>query len=326
MNVAIQPCGDSVGRQHYVDTIRNLITPERIRPLLTPQQLAEFDARLGGPVAVWGVTHGENGINRRKWEKLKPGDLALLYRDKKIFSQGRIALTLNNAPLASKLWSVREDGSTWENVYFMDDLQEIDVPVERFNRAMGYKENNIVQGFNVYEGDKAQTLLDLLEFEEEAVPSEPAPTDPAALQARLLELQNLDVATPAKKRQENEIFRQHLFGRNKTAKCDICGKTLPVGLLVAAHIKQRKSATDEERRSLKIVMSACRLGCDELFERSYIHVDGSGAVTVNTASVEGHQDLKSHAQTLSGRKCAIHDSETEVFFRWHREHPRRFAT
>jgi hypothetical protein len=324
MNVAIQPCGDSVGRQHYVDTIRNLIKPERIRPLLTSAQLAEFDVRLNGPVAVWGVTNGENGINRKKWEKLKPGDLALLYRDKKIFSQGRIALTLNNAPLASNLWSFREDGTTWENVYFMDDLQEIDVPVARFNRAMGYKENNIVQGFNVYEGDKAQCLLDLLEIEEEAQ-SDLIVTDPGALQARLLEIQNLDVATPTKKRQENEIFRRHLFGKKKSGKCDICGKTLPVGLLVAAHIKQRKSASDEERRNLKIVMSACRLGCDELFERSYISVSAAGEVIVNSASVEGYDDLKSYAEKISGRKCLVHDAETESFFSWHREHPRRFA-
>jgi ribose-phosphate pyrophosphokinase len=35
---------------------------------------------------------------------------------------------------------------------------------------------------------------------------------------------------------------------------------------IAIVVKQRKSASDEERRNLKIVMSACRLGCDELFD------------------------------------------------------------
>jgi hypothetical protein len=325
MNVAIQPCGDSVGRQHYVDTIQNLITPDRIRPYLTPQQLTDFNSRLGGAVAVWGVTNGENGQNRKKWDKLKLGDIALLYRDKRIFSQGRIALTLNNATLASNLWSVRDDGSTWENVYFMDDLQEIDVSVTRFNKALGYKENYIVQGFNVYEGEKAQILLDLLEVEHE-VHETGNPVDPATLRARLLDLQALDIATPTKKRQENEIFRQILFGGKKTEKCDICGRTFPIGLLIAAHIKQRKSATDEERRNPKIVMSACALGCDELFERSYVYVNECGEITINTASMIGHEDLKHHAGALVGKRCSAHSPESEVFFRWHREHLRRYAS
>jgi hypothetical protein len=325
MNVAIQPCGDSVGRQHYVDTIKNLITPDRIRPYLTSQQLTDFNSRLGGAVAVWGVTHGENGQNRKKWEKLKFGDIALLYRDKKIFSQGRIAFTLNNATLASKLWSVREDGSTWENVYFLDDIQEIDVSVARFNKALGYKENYIVQGFNVYEGEKAQILLELLEVEHEAHEAGGS-IDPAALRERLRDLQALDIATPIKKRQENEIFRQILFGRKKAERCDICGRVFPIGLLIAAHIKQRKSATDEERRNPRIVMSACALGCDDLFERSYVYVSAKGEIEINTASMIGHEDLRQYAQTLEGRICTAHNSETEVFFRWHREHLRRFAT
>jgi hypothetical protein len=324
VNVAIQPCGDSVGRQHYVDTIKNLITPERIWPFLTQQQRLEFDANFDKPVAVWGVTNGKGNVNRHKWDKLSGGDVALLYRDKTIFSRGRIAMTINNAALASNLWSVMEDGTTWENVYFMDELQEIDVPVDRFNKALGYKESNFVQGFNVYEGEKAQALIDLFEIED--VPSvQTTVTDLAALQARLNELHALDIPVSTKKRQENGILRTHLFGSRSSGKCDICGKTLPVGLLVAAHIKQRASATDEERRNLKIVMSACKLGCDELFERCYIFIGTSGEIIANEASVSSFEDLKSHAKTLMGKKCLAYDEVTEPFFRWHREHPKRFS-
>lgn len=324
MNVAIQPCGDSVGRQHYVDTIKNLITPERIWPFLTPPQRLEFDANFDRPVAVWGVTNGKKNVNRHKWEKLSKGDVALLYRDKSIFSRGRIAMTINNAALASNLWSVMEDGSTWENVYFMDELQEIDVPVDRFNKVLGYKENNIVQGFNVYEGEKAQSLIDLFEVEEIPALQEPF-ADPAALQARLNELQALDIPVSTKRRQENGILRTHLFGGRSSGKCDICGKTLPVGLLVAAHIKQRASATDEERRNLKIVMSACKLGCDELFERCYIFIERGGEIIANEASLSGFEDLEIYAKAVVGKKCLAYDEVTESFFRWHREHPKRFS-
>jgi hypothetical protein len=73
-------------------------------------------------------------------------------------------------------------------------------------------------------------------------------------------------------------------------------------------------------------MSACALGCDDLFERSYVYVSAKGEIEINTASMIGHEDLRQYAQTLEGRICTAHNSETEVFFRWHREHLRRFAT
>jgi hypothetical protein len=326
MRVAIQPCGDSTARQHYIDTIQNLITPERIRPFLSPDQLDSFNSCFDGPVAVWGVTNGQGNINRRKWEKLQAGDVALLYRDKRIFSYGRIAMTLCNAPLARHLWSSLADGSTWENMYFFAELQEIEIPVARYNKVLGYKPQNIVQGFNVYEGDKAKVLLGLLEVEDTEEIEISTPADPAELQKRLTELQGLDLPSASTARKEGGIFRKYLFSTNKSAPCHICGRQLPVDLLVAAHIKRRSSASDEERRNLRIVMSACRLGCDELFEKNYIQVGVSGAIEINDhmSSVTG--DLKNFAQSLLGRTCTAFDEATADFFKWHRDHPRRLLT
>ena len=327
MRVAIQPCGDSTARQHYVDTIQNLITAERIRSFLSADQLSVFNACFDGPVAVWGVTNGKNGSNRRKWEKLRAGDVALLYRDKRIFSYGRVAMTLCNAPLARNLWSAMPDGSTWENMYFFAELQEIEIPIDRYNKALGYKPENIVQGFNVYEGEKANILLSLLEVDDTQVESEESTSsDPAELQKRLIELQGLDLPSASTARKEGGIFRRHLFGKGASAACHLCGRVLPVDLLVAAHIKRRSSASDQERRNLKIVMSACRLGCDELFEKNYIHVGATGSIEINDLLTSITGDLKSYAQTLLGKVCLAFNTDTADFFQWHREHPRRLLT
>lgn len=151
MRVAIQPCGDSVAQAHYIDTIKHLVPSERVRPFLDAQQLAAFDRACGDATAVWGVTPGKTGQNKKKWSKLRVGDIALLYRNKKIFSQGRIVLCIHNEALAVDLWSRTADGVTWEYLYFMDDLQEIDVSVDQYNAALDYAANNIVQGFQVHE-------------------------------------------------------------------------------------------------------------------------------------------------------------------------------
>jgi hypothetical protein len=323
MRVAIQPCGDSVGRQHYVDTIEKLVTTDRIRPFLTTDQRRAFDVCFDGPVAVWGVTHGEKGVNRKKWDRLRSGDVALLYRDKTIFSQGRIALTINNAPLARDLWQETPKGDTWENIYFLDDLREMEVPVQRFNQALGYKPAAIVQGFNVYEGDKAKALLDLLEVDEEEAAFSSAETSPAVLQQRLKELQTLNLPASSHSRSEQGIFRTHLFGKKLVAACDLCGRMLPRELLVAAHIKKRASATDEERRDLNIVMSACKLGCDELYERGFVYVDENGTIGVNNSSAAVTPDLVRHAKTLYGLKCSAFRLETKAYYEWHRKRPRR---
>jgi hypothetical protein len=151
MRVAIQPCGDSEAQRHYVDTIENPVPREKILPFLSSSQRADFEAACGNHVAVWGVTPGKLGQNRKKWLKLEPGDIALLYRAKRIFSLGHIVLTLHNEELAATLWSRTSEGITWEYVYFLDDLREIEIPVSRYNEVLGYAPNNIVQGFQVYE-------------------------------------------------------------------------------------------------------------------------------------------------------------------------------
>jgi hypothetical protein len=38
---------------------------------------------------------------------------------------------MHNEDLAASLWSRTSEGVTWEYIYFLDDLHEIDIPVSR---------------------------------------------------------------------------------------------------------------------------------------------------------------------------------------------------
>lgn len=319
MNVAIQPCGDSVAREHYLDTIARPVSRERIVPFLTSDQLMKFNEVCGEETAVWGVTPGKLGQNKRKWAKLAPGDVALLYRQGRIFSSARIVLTLQNERLASALWSRTEDNSTWEYIYFLDDLQERDISIDRFNRLLKYKPNNIVQGFQVYVEERAELLLELLGIDPDVTPPVPF-QDPTEVQERLIALDSVDAPLLLKTRKEQSLLRTLLFESRISDLCAVCGRLFPVDLLVAAHIKRRADCSDIERRDINIVMRACKLGCDDLFERGYIYVDDSGGLRESAKLTHSTTDLQEAVKALLSRKVSIYGKTNSGYFKWHENH------
>jgi hypothetical protein len=256
---------------------------------------------------------------------LRPGDVALLYRKKRIFSQSRITYLVQNRALAESLWGLTPDGETWEYVYFMDELRLVDISVNQYNSALAYAPTNIVQGFQVHEGAQADALAAVLEIDAVADALDviaPALTAQAAA-SRLSELAASDSLSLSTVRNEASIFRSYLFGGKKTAMCDLCGRDLPCGFLVAAHKKPRASCTEEERRDPEVVMRACRLGCDELFERGYLFVDENGSVQAGAALQSTTAQLQSFAGQLIGRACTGHSEASQKYFDWHRDHPTR---
>lgn len=114
--------------------------------------------------------------------------------------------------------------------------------------------------------------------------------------------EDLDRITEGRQRREQHRLRMTLFAGRTTARCDLCSRDLPVDLLVAAHIEQRSQCSNSERLDLaNIVMSACRLGCDELFERGYISVGDDGAIILGGA-VRFSEHVSAYAkQYLTGR-------------------------
>ncbi|NYI42619.1 hypothetical protein [Demequina lutea] len=122
-----------------------------------------------------------------------------------------------------------------------------------------------------------------------------------------------DRAAMVKVRVEQGTLRGGLLNGRLEAPCDLCGRTLPKELLVAAHIAPRASLSDAERREFsKVAMLACVLGCDALFELGYVEVDSSGVI------VEGLRPKTAAIQTataaLLGNKCGAFSSDTAAGF------------
>ncbi|WP_248965774.1 hypothetical protein [Sphaerisporangium perillae] len=128
-----------------------------------------------------------------------------------------------------------------------------------------------------------------------------------------------DVLRVATQRREQAKLRRYLLADRTSATCDLCGRTLPISYLHVAHVKRREDADEDERRDLAIVMLACVLGCDALFEQGEVYVDEHGVIRARRSSTDLGTDLSAAVKALEGLRCMAHSPHSERYFRAHRE-------
>jgi hypothetical protein len=148
-NVILQPCANRLAREHFQTTVAREIPLEDIRNILSTKEWHALRAFYGEDTcAVWGV-EAKSGSNILQWQKIRPGDMVFFSADKKLFSAAKVTMSLHSKKLARRLWGKNEDGSTWEYIYFLRDVQVIEIPVRDLNSAAGYKLTKNVQGVTV---------------------------------------------------------------------------------------------------------------------------------------------------------------------------------
>ena len=114
-------------------------------------------------------------------------------------------------------------------------------------------------------------------------------------------------------RKEQALLRVYLFGGKKEIECSLCHKNLPVNLMITAHIKPRKHCSHAERVDLSVVMPACKLGCDDLFEKGYLIVDIEGFIQTNPLK-SYPQELDLYVAQYQGKKCTFHNKHSSKYF------------
>lgn len=161
--VVLQPAGNKGGREHYLNTIANPVKLENYRGSIDTELYKKLLAiHPSGKAAIWGVVPGKPPGNVNKWQRISSGDLVLFSADKKIYSYGIVALKFNSRKFAEKLWDLSIENQAWEYMYTLTDVKQIEMSYEEFNKVVGYKENNIIQGFTVMDEDKSGMFLDYL--------------------------------------------------------------------------------------------------------------------------------------------------------------------
>ena len=126
-----------------------------------------------------------------------------------------------------------------------------------------------------------------------------------------------DGEVTVKTRAEHHQLKKHLFKGKLQSECAMCGRTLPLNLLVTAHIKQRSKCSKAERVDPHVVMAACVLGCDALFEKGFISVGPDGFLAAGPRSATAPA-LVEHVNGLVGNQVPIFGPSNSKYFAWHK--------
>lgn len=335
MQLVLQPCSSPDALKHFFDTIQNPVETSRILPYLEEGDREAFERTFPKAVAVWGVTPGKpnggtkstdsRGGNQKKWERMALGDTALFYRNKNFFLRGTIAYKKRLPELARELWKTAEDEQAWEFVYFISDLEPVQINIHDYNQAAGYSSKNIVQGYTVHTEADSLVIADALGLESNTGSLLTSASDVSNALAAFNGLEGeLDVSSTAKRRKEQSLLRTILLKNKATECCALCGRDLPVDLLVIGHIRKRHSCTSEMKKDLANVMPVCLLGCDRLFENGYVVVNAKGAIQ---AGLPGKivPSIQPAIQLLVDKQCSAWSETADGYFEWHRTHHHRFA-
>lgn len=314
--VILQPAANVDAQQHYRDTVEHPVPFTRLNQFLRPEDMTLLEALYPQPEAlVWGVVPGKGDTNIRKWNRVSRGDVVLFCRNNMIESTATVTHKLHNRALARELWGSDPNGSTWEYIYFLDELRQQSIPYTRMNMAAGYDPGFKVQGFNVLDQERSARILSALELSSEAIYPD-IPLEAFLKATTRLDGDSLDSERISLARTEQGFLRNALFGKNSHGRCCLCGEIYPVELLVAAHIKKRSQCSDKERRDWKnIVAPMCKLGCDELYERGFLSVRNGAVVVLKWPSKS--PALTSTLQSLEGKTCSHWNEGTIPYFRWH---------
>jgi predicted Mrr-cat superfamily restriction endonuclease len=101
---------------------------------------------VDGRVYAWGARPGSAA--EKKWERLNPGDVALVYAYGKFAMWGRVYAMARSAEVAQEIWGEHKDES-WDCMYFLSPVEPLEAERIPVVTALGYKQNYIPQGFEI---------------------------------------------------------------------------------------------------------------------------------------------------------------------------------
>jgi len=141
-NIFLAPRANETSRANFVKTIGSGGVPYSfVEPHLSTEEkkaLAPYPA-----LQIWG-TSLEN-----RWEAMGPGDYVLFYGGKHRFNySARVILTKKSDALGRNLWALNKKGEPWHCIFFVDQVTEINIPIQALQGLAGYEPTwDRVQGF-----------------------------------------------------------------------------------------------------------------------------------------------------------------------------------
>ncbi|GAA1495164.1 hypothetical protein [Paeniglutamicibacter kerguelensis] len=280
---------------------------------------------------LWSPLATEGGKKQHHWDRmelLSPGDVVINYSEKKIRAVSEVLAPQRSATnphlgLTDLEWQ-RDGREINLSMHLLDvPLELCDIPEElrRSWKSPG-------SPFNIHGGINQGYLFELSDdaglwiMKELGLTAEPtddlADAAPGTSddQLELVIVVGPDGEFTTTRRPEHARLKGYLFGNTKLNACALCGNVLPNSLLVASHIKKRSECDLGERGDLRVVMAACALGCDAVYERGYIAVDQAGIIGIGPRSAETDH-LRTYVNALVGKRVSSHTPHTAKYFAWH---------
>ncbi len=149
--------------RHYIDTIEEGFAFDNIKKFLSSEE-ANLIKNIfrDQKIRAWGATPGSG--NKRTWNNLQTGDKILIYRNKHFDYAAEVVFKFHNKDLAEHLWKTNSMGQTWEYMYLLDNLTELSVPINEFNKVLGFSDNYVPQGFAQIKEERLQSFSSVDDF------------------------------------------------------------------------------------------------------------------------------------------------------------------
>ena len=313
--ILLKPCGDPAAQSHFENTIQQQVALDEIRRLIPAELFMHLSGLFpDGRASMWGVTTGGREVNRKKWERVVPGAICLFSGNGRVFGRGTVAAKFHSPRLAEYLWGEDDDGNSWEWMYALTELREVNIPYPSLAKVLGYRPGFVVMGFNVLDDAKSRTCIEHFGLHSDR---SDWPDEPARVEAAIKELDELDRVYERLHRAEQAALRNQLLKGRRTGRCRLCQRDFNADFLVAAHIKKRAECSRAEKRDLaNIAMLACRFGCDELYERGFIAYETSGELLISPKL----RDPNAVAYTRTLPATVAVPTQQAQYFSWHRNH------
>ncbi len=315
--IILQPSGNKDSREHYQDTIENSVALEKVKPHISNHDFKILKSIYpSGFCKVWGVTPGGNNLT--KWNRIETGDVTLFSRKGGIYASAVTTHKLHSKALATELWSYNKKGQTWEYIYFLEEVKYHNIPYIEFNKAVGYADNYVIQGFSVLKPSQSFSALKAFDLESELFIEDITEDTYREITLKLDTLNETESEYQTKRRLEQGYLKSLLFGKNTIGKCACCKKEFPISFLVTAHIKKRSFCSEPEKLDPNIVMPMCKLGCDEIYEKGYISVLNGKFINMNKTPIS--DSLIEYIKTIENNSCEFYSNDTKMYFEWHLKH------
>jgi hypothetical protein len=143
-NLFLVPAGDPRARDNFERTVRRRVQLEDLGGL-DPVVLKAARSARGG-VSAWGTKAGKDDVNVTTWAAMERGDWVLFYFDGLFPFCARVVARAHSPTVAKRLWG-EEEGRTWEYLYLLDEVREVDVPRLPLNERLRYNPGSYPRGF-----------------------------------------------------------------------------------------------------------------------------------------------------------------------------------